>query len=165
MCPVHSSHGGRACIVFCLLGLLRYLSVNANRIADLDLFVAMLQGSCPRLQWLSMVNNKACPYLKVGKIAEYEYTEYRLRVVAKLKTLKVLDTSHIGAEERAKAQSMQVWQRPEAATSSIPFVGIAGDYLPLGAPPSPPHRGTAGRGRVPHACVCLAEREEGTHGA
>ena len=80
--------------------------MNANRIANLDPFIVMLRGSCPCLEWLSMLNNMACPYFSTRS----EYNEYRLQVIATIQTLKVLDTDRITAAERLKAELREVRQ-------------------------------------------------------
>jgi hypothetical protein len=82
---------------------LKYLSVNTNRIANLDRFLGALRESCPSLHWLSLVNNVACPYFATGPpTSRGDYTEYRLQVLSTLQTLKVLDHAHVTVEERSR---------------------------------------------------------------
>eukprot|EP00670_Eutreptiella_braarudii_P029636 CAMPEP_0174378002 /NCGR_PEP_ID=MMETSP0811_2-20130205/121783_1 /TAXON_ID=73025 ORGANISM="Eutreptiella gymnastica-like, Strain CCMP1594" /NCGR_SAMPLE_ID=MMETSP0811_2 /ASSEMBLY_ACC=CAM_ASM_000667 /LENGTH=267 /DNA_ID=CAMNT_0015530117 /DNA_START=16 /DNA_END=819 /DNA_ORIENTATION=+ len=83
---------------------LRYLSVNSNNIADLVTFVDTIKKNCPKLRWLSMLNNEACFYY-FNTCTAAKYAQYRLYVIAQIKTLKVLDNTHITDDERCKAQA------------------------------------------------------------
>jgi len=81
---------------------LRYLSVNNNKISSLSTFVELLKKQCPKLRWISMLNNDACPnYFNQGTVAEYN--EYRLCLIANLGTLKIIDSLHITDKERERA--------------------------------------------------------------
>ena len=80
----------------------RYLSVNNNKISSLVTFVDLLKKQCPKLRWISMLNNDACPnYFNQGTVAEYN--EYRLYLIAHLATLKIIDSLRITDKERERA--------------------------------------------------------------
>ncbi|RNA42684.1 hypothetical protein BpHYR1_053307 [Brachionus plicatilis] len=76
------------------------LWLNHNQIENLAIFVQNIADSCPRLRYLSMMNNKAAPsYFNGGSLAEHN--DYRMYVVARLKELSMLDDREVSAEERS----------------------------------------------------------------
>ena len=78
--------------------------MNSNNIADLVTFIDAIKKNCPKLRWLSMLNNEACFYY-FNTCTAAKYAQYRLYVIAQIKTLKVLDNTHITDDERCKAQA------------------------------------------------------------
>lgn len=62
---------------FPLLPNLHTLCVNSNKIDDLELFLSNVQKNMPKLAYLSMLKNPACPNFFVGR-HEDDYTRYRL---------------------------------------------------------------------------------------
>eukprot|EP01106_Pelomyxa_sp_JSP_P018310 TRINITY_DN826_c0_g1_i2.p1 TRINITY_DN826_c0_g1~~TRINITY_DN826_c0_g1_i2.p1 ORF type:complete len:263 (-),score=90.02 TRINITY_DN826_c0_g1_i2:98-781(-) len=80
---------------------LKTLSVNGNKIDDLDAFLDVVSVKFPNLSYLSMVKNPACPYFDEDSA---DYQRYRLRVLYKLKSLKYLDAKDVTRQERAEAE-------------------------------------------------------------
>lgn len=56
--------------------VLTTLWVNDNHIAELQPFLDTVKASCPKLTYLSMLKNPACPNFFTGKQQE-EYKRYR----------------------------------------------------------------------------------------
>lgn len=55
---------------------LHTLCVNGNEIDDLDIFLDSAEANFPKLAYLSMLKNPACPNFFVGKQDE-DYLRYR----------------------------------------------------------------------------------------
>ncbi|ELR24048.1 leucine rich repeat domain containing protein [Acanthamoeba castellanii str. Neff] len=84
------------------LGRLQTLWVNRNAIGLLPTFVDRLAEAVPRLRFLSMLGNQACPnYLNGGTLKQYR--DYRLFVLSRLRHLDMLDDAPVTEEERGEA--------------------------------------------------------------
>ena len=70
------------------------LMLNKNRIGDIDRLLAIIARLYPRLTYLSLLGNAACPNELVAKDEE-DYRHYRLYVIYKLSNLKFLDSRPI----------------------------------------------------------------------
>eukprot|EP00771_Trimastix_marina_P002902 gnl/Trimastix_PCT/4075.p1 GENE.gnl/Trimastix_PCT/4075~~gnl/Trimastix_PCT/4075.p1 ORF type:complete len:195 (+),score=33.41 gnl/Trimastix_PCT/4075:26-586(+) len=82
---------------------LNTLCVNRNAITNLALFIDKIKVACPNIQYLSMLNNEACPnYFNGGTPKQYH--DYRMYVIAHLPTLNMLDSTPISEEEQAEAR-------------------------------------------------------------
>ena len=78
---------------------LHTLTLNKNKIGDLEGFLTQVKNSCPRLSYLSLLFNAACPNELVGKDDE-DYRRYRYLVLNALPNLKFLDSNAVTAEVR-----------------------------------------------------------------
>jgi len=84
------------------LGRLQTLWVNRNAIGLLPTFLDRLAEAVPRLRFLSMLGNQACPnYLTGGTLKQYK--DYRLFVLSRLRHLDMLDDAPVTEEERQEA--------------------------------------------------------------
>ncbi len=79
------------------------LSVNDNKIDDLELFLGAVRDAFPNLTFLSLLKNPCCPNYFMGK-DQQDYSRYRLFVVSVLPGLKFLDSSRVTPEERSEAK-------------------------------------------------------------
>ena len=79
------------------------LSVNGNKIDDLEQFLGCVREAFPSLTFLSLLKNPCCPNYFVGK-DQQDYNRYRLFVVSMLPGLKFLDSSRVTPEERSEAK-------------------------------------------------------------
>ena len=80
------------------------LSVNKNRIVDLDRFASMCRWKFPALTFLSLVGNDCCPNLTSlantgDEDEEEEHQRYRYTVLSKMPTLKFLDFTPVSGEK------------------------------------------------------------------
>lgn len=108
---------------------LETLWVNGNRIQDLRLFLDHVTRACPRLSYLSLLKNPACPSPLIGRDLD-DYQRYRLYVLHRLPQLRFLDSSPVQETERAEAARvghLQLPARPSTSSSS-----------PLPPPPDQP---------------------------
>lgn len=87
-----------------LLPFLHTLSLNKNRVHDLDKLLDILCKCTPRLDYLSLLGNPVCPNeLMHGD--EEDYQNYRYSVINRLKCLKFLDSRPVLDTERRDAQN------------------------------------------------------------
>eukprot|EP00040_Diaphanoeca_grandis_P022884 m.123700 g.123700 ORF g.123700 m.123700 type:complete len:892 (+) comp29007_c0_seq1:457-3132(+) len=82
---------------------LQTLSLNKNRILDLDRLLQMLSESCVALKYLSLIGNGACPNGLIWGTSDDDYTKYRRTVIVNMPGLMFLDSTAISATERAYA--------------------------------------------------------------
>uniref|UniRef100_A0A336LIJ0 CSON002399 protein n=1 Tax=Culicoides sonorensis TaxID=179676 RepID=A0A336LIJ0_CULSO len=94
---------------------LRVLSLNNNRIKDLNKLLKKVKRSFPHLEYLSLLGNTACPYFFLNFDFD-SYYEYRIHVISQLKNLRFLDTRQVSLTERklAKNKKMNI---PESSTA------------------------------------------------
>lgn len=89
------------------LAKLATLSVNKNRVVDLDRFVSMCRWKFPSLTFLSLVGNACCPNLTTLNSGDEddldEYQRYRYAVLHKIPNLKFLDFTPVADSERTEA--------------------------------------------------------------
>ena len=88
---------------------LQSLSVNNNNIRNLPVFILGLEIACPILQYLSMLNNEACPYFR----REHFYYNYRIYTLSRLLHLTHLDSHSVTKEERNHAACIRENQNQE----------------------------------------------------
>lgn len=132
---------------------LKTLSLNNNKITDIEPLVASIKTSFPSVQFLSMLKNPACPNSLVGG-DEDDYKRYRLRVVHLLPQLKFLDSSPVTAAEKKEAvrvgaflkvaKNAIVEQKPEAPAEKSSEEILEYRALPDTLANHGEHRGTFG---------------------
>ena len=92
------------------LPCLETLSLNKNRIADAEPLLAAIAARCPKLSFLSLLGNAACPNELVERDEE-DYKRYRFFVLYMLPRLRFLDSRSVRAEERAEAARVGQFMR------------------------------------------------------
>ncbi|XP_054168102.1 leucine-rich melanocyte differentiation-associated protein-like isoform X2 [Oppia nitens] len=91
-------------IKFSFNPLLHTLSLNKNKITDLESLLNELSNKCPNLTFLSLLGNNACPdQLSNLDKDEEDYARYRRYVIYRLPYLKFLDSSKVSNIERKDA--------------------------------------------------------------
>ncbi|GFR78741.1 leucine-rich repeat-containing protein C10orf11-like protein [Elysia marginata] len=84
---------------------LHTLTLNKNRLTDLNGLIEKLASKCPNLTYLSLLGNQACPnQLSSCDKDDEDYQRYRYYVLYKLPKLKFLDSSPVLAAEVAEAK-------------------------------------------------------------
>ncbi|XP_074238549.1 leucine-rich melanocyte differentiation-associated protein isoform X4 [Saimiri boliviensis] len=83
---------------------LHTLTLNKNRISDLEYLLDHLAEVTPALEYLSLLGNVACPNELVSlEKDEEDYKRYRCFVLYKLPNLKFLDARKVTRQEREEA--------------------------------------------------------------
>ncbi|XP_013372420.1 PREDICTED: leucine-rich repeat-containing protein C10orf11 homolog [Chinchilla lanigera] len=83
---------------------LHTLTLNKNRITDLECLLDHLAEATPALEYLSLLGNVACPNELVSlEKDEEDYKRYRCFVLHKLPRLKFLDAQKVTRQEREEA--------------------------------------------------------------
>lgn len=95
---------------FPCLPKLKTLTVNSNKIDNLEQFVDLLCKSFPSLQYLSMLDNVACPFFHGQR---HHYYNYRIYMISMLPLLTYLDSSAVTSEERKHAACIRIPDEPE----------------------------------------------------
>ncbi|KAJ9461644.1 U2 small nuclear ribonucleoprotein Aprime [Diplonema papillatum] len=85
---------------------LTFLSLNSNRIADLESIAVVLPTRCPELRTLSLMNNPCYPSYELQQRYPLAHAQYRAYLIGHFKNLKVLDCSDVTAEERELATQL-----------------------------------------------------------
>jgi len=81
---------------------LRTFWVNRNKIANLALFVDKLVDALPQLQYLSMLNNEACPnFFNGGSLSQYK--DCRYYVLSRMRNLVQFNDQIVTEEELKEA--------------------------------------------------------------
>ncbi|XP_014776787.1 leucine-rich melanocyte differentiation-associated protein [Octopus bimaculoides] len=87
---------------------LHTLWLNHNKVENLGVFIYSIAKSCPKLKYLSLMNNDAAPsYFNGGTYQQY--VDYRQYVISQIPTLEILDDKCITDEERGEAE--KIYQR------------------------------------------------------
>ncbi|XP_075114085.1 leucine-rich melanocyte differentiation-associated protein [Leptodactylus fuscus] len=142
-------------IAFPLLPYLHTLTLNKNKISELDYLLDSLVTSAPALEYLSLLGNQACPNELVSiEKDEDDYQRYRYFVLNKLPNLKFLDTRKVTNKEREVASSRGAFMKvvkPKENKPSSDADSCSPDlpYTPLPSVSRDPtnHRGVAGKCR------------------
>ncbi|XP_053201570.1 leucine-rich melanocyte differentiation-associated protein-like [Panonychus citri] len=80
------------------------LSLNKNKLVNLEKLLNKLLISFPNLRFLSLLGNRACPdQLSNAEDDEKDYYRYKLFVLSKLPRLKFLDSSVLTKTEKREA--------------------------------------------------------------
>eukprot|EP01137_Pigoraptor_chileana_P036709 Opistho-2@32743 len=122
-------------VEFPSLPSLQTLSLNKNELRDLEFLLDSISKKFPKLTYLSLHGNAACPNELVEK-DEDDYKRYRFYVLYRIPTLKFLDSRAVSAEERKEAnrvgQFMRVLRPKEVDQASLSSMGEdAASYTPL----------------------------------
>lgn len=89
---------------FPFLPYLRTLSLNKNKIKDLEGLLDKVASHLPALRYLSLLGNPACPtQLSCLENDEEDYQRYRFRVIYRLPKLNFLDSTSIKKKEKLEA--------------------------------------------------------------
>ncbi|GAB1607092.1 leucine-rich melanocyte differentiation-associated protein-like [Argonauta hians] len=87
---------------------LHTLWLNHNKVSNLGVFIYAIAKSCPKLRYMSLMNNDAAPsYFNGGTYQQY--IDYRQYVISQIPTLEILDDKCITTEERGEAE--KIYQR------------------------------------------------------
>ncbi|XP_063707084.1 leucine-rich melanocyte differentiation-associated protein [Culicoides brevitarsis] len=115
---------------------LRLLSLNNNRIKDLNKLLKKIRRSFPHLEYLSLLGNTACPYFFLN-IDFDNYYDYRIHVISQLKHLRFLDTKKVSLAERKLARgkaSMAAETTSSTAPASLDYNDCNGNAAALMKP-------------------------------
>ncbi|VEN55755.1 unnamed protein product [Callosobruchus maculatus] len=92
-------------ISFPYLPTLQTLSLNKNKILDIQSLLLKIRQNLPNLSYLSLLGNKACPNELSGEENDEEdYQRYRYYVLYHLPNLKFLDSTKVRELERSEAR-------------------------------------------------------------
>ncbi|WAQ97141.1 LRMDA-like protein [Mya arenaria] len=90
--------------IFPRLDNLHTLTLNKNKLTDLDHLLEDIKVKFPRLKYLSLLGNSACPnQLSSMEKDEEDYQRYRYYVLYRLPTLKFLDSTQVTAADLKEA--------------------------------------------------------------
>lgn len=92
------------------LPLLHTLSLNKNRIGDTEKLLMQVKSNCPKLRFLSLLGNEACPNELMMK-DEDDYKRYRYFVLYHLPDLKFLDSRPVSQFELQEAARVGQFMR------------------------------------------------------
>lgn len=105
---------------------LELLSLNKNKVANIHSLVFELQGSCPGLQFLSMINNAACPNPATNATCtDGEYILYRQYLLYVLPALRFIDAAEVSSAERSAAVKRFKYATSPAMRPTKDFVDSA----------------------------------------
>ncbi|KAF4525099.1 hypothetical protein B566_EDAN006321 [Ephemera danica] len=115
------------------LPYLHTLSLNKNKLSDLDTLLQQVSNHAPHVRHLSLLGNIACPnQLSDESKDEDDYRRYRYYVLYRLPELQFLDSSVVTEYERAEAQRrgrfmrvvkpQQQFSVPTVHTAAVAFV-------------------------------------------
>lgn len=91
------------------------LSLNCNKLIDLQALARDVSLKCPNLQHLSLIQNPACPLLDPSS-SEGSIRRYRTEVIKAVPMLKSLDGSMVTPAERAEAMAAKANRFTEQMT-------------------------------------------------
>ncbi|XP_054654036.1 leucine-rich melanocyte differentiation-associated protein isoform X3 [Dunckerocampus dactyliophorus] len=102
---------------------LHTLTLNKNKLTDIEALLEHLADVTPSLEYLSLLGNEACPNQLVSLDKdEDDYQRYRYFVLHKLPNLKFLDTRKVtrteAMEARVRGEFMKV-VKPKSGTTAI----------------------------------------------
>ncbi|XP_018585634.1 leucine-rich melanocyte differentiation-associated protein [Scleropages formosus] len=119
------------------LAHLHTLTLNKNKITDIEALLEHLHEVAPSMEYLSLLGNEACPnqLVSIDK-DEDDYQRYRYFVLHKLKKLKFLDSRQVSDRERAEAEARGAFMKvvkPKADTesSNLRYDPVLTPYTPL----------------------------------
>ncbi|KAL3877599.1 hypothetical protein ACJMK2_035295 [Sinanodonta woodiana] len=92
-------------VQFPTLTFLHTLTLNKNKLTNLEQLLQNIQNNLPQLTYLSLLGNIACPnQLSAKDKDEEDYQRYRYYVLHRLPSLKFLDSTSVSKEELAEAK-------------------------------------------------------------
>lgn len=128
---------------------LHTLTLNKNNVCDIESLLAQLGVMCPKLRYLSLLGNQACPHEMLGgEHDDEDYQRYRYYVLYKLPKLTFLDSRTVTALERSEAKRKGQFTRIVKPTSNL--FEDSGKHKPaaLGYTPLPQSTPVAGQHRA-----------------
>jgi len=135
---------------------LHTLTLNKNKIVNLDVLLDKIACSLPALKYLSLLSNQACPNeLSSSHRDEEDYQRYRYYVLYRLPNLTFLDSRPVKKKEKDEAQRVGAHMKivapsAEEITSQMQeSTEEISAYTPLPSESVAPgdHKGTFGRCR------------------
>ncbi|XP_061692937.1 leucine-rich melanocyte differentiation-associated protein isoform X3 [Syngnathoides biaculeatus] len=103
---------------------LHTLTLNKNKLTDIEALLEHLADVTPSLEYLSLLGNEACPNQLVSPDKdEDDYQRYRYFVLHKLPQLKFLDTRKVTRKEVMEAQARGAFMKvvkPNSDSESLP---------------------------------------------
>ncbi|XP_050295913.1 leucine-rich melanocyte differentiation-associated protein-like isoform X2 [Anthonomus grandis grandis] len=85
---------------------LHTMSMNKNKISNLEGLLLQIKEKLPQLSYLSLLGNQACPnQLSSTENDDEDYQRYRYFVLHHLPNLKFLDSTRVTSHERTEARS------------------------------------------------------------
>ncbi|KAI7688193.1 hypothetical protein SSS_10660, partial [Sarcoptes scabiei] len=91
---------------------MKILSINKNKLTDLDSLVNEINLKFPNLFLLSILGNSCCPdQLSSSDHDDRDYHRYRSYVIYRLPQLRFLDSTPVRAYERIDAQKRGRYHR------------------------------------------------------
>lgn len=142
-------------VAFPVMNQLHTLTMNKNKIENLDPLLDKISTCLPSLTYLSLLGNTACPNeLSDLEKDEEDYQRYRYFVLHKLPNLKFLDSKQVSRVERQEGLRRGAFLKVVVPTQE-PVTEAAKDnknrfgYTPLSQNMTDPgdHHGTFGRSR------------------
>ncbi|XP_073978699.1 leucine-rich melanocyte differentiation-associated protein-like [Rhodnius prolixus] len=99
-------------IYFPCISSLHTLSMNNNKISELEYFLPKVKDSFPNIKYLSILGNTACPnqISDVDK-GEEDYQRYRYFVLYMLPNLEFLDSRTVTLQERSVGQQRGMYMK------------------------------------------------------
>lgn len=134
-------------VLFPKLLTLKTLSLNNNKMSDLESLIKKIKCSFPNLTFLSLLGNIACPN-QLSDISkdDDDYQRYRYYVIHYLSKLQFLDSASVTAEElkeaKVKGQFMKVKTPKKINTSELSSSTENLPPLPERIRPIGDHRGS-----------------------
>ncbi|XP_037128375.1 leucine-rich melanocyte differentiation-associated protein [Syngnathus acus] len=116
---------------------LHTLTLNKNKLTDIEALLEHLADVTPSLEYLSLLGNEACPNQLVSLDKdEDDYQRYRYFVLHKLPQLKFLDTRKVTIKEVTEAQARGAFMKVLKPKSDTPlneagFENRSVPYTPL----------------------------------
>ncbi|XP_071106335.1 leucine-rich melanocyte differentiation-associated protein-like [Haliotis cracherodii] len=134
---------------------LHTLTLNKNKITNLDGLLDNLKSQLPQLTYLSLLGNTACPnQLSCSDKDEEDYQRYRYFVLYQLPGLKFLDSTSVKPSEITEAERVGPFMRvvklqSSEEVSSSSHEDDRSDYTPLPQKARDPeqHAGTFGKSK------------------
>ncbi|KAI6659752.1 Leucine-rich repeat-containing protein C10 [Oopsacas minuta] len=91
---------------------LELLSLNKNKLEDLDVVLSKIRKNCPDLSYLSLLGNIACPSeLLGGEEDENDYQRYRYFVLYQMPHLRFLDSRAVTSSELKEAKRVGAYTK------------------------------------------------------
>ncbi|XP_037321339.1 leucine-rich melanocyte differentiation-associated protein [Pungitius pungitius] len=117
---------------------LHTLTLNKNKLTDIEDLLEHLADVTPSLVYLSLLGNEACPNQLVSPDKdEDDYQRYRYFVLHKLPQLKFLDTRKVTQKEMMEAQARGAFMKVVKPKSEAPPKETGSESQPLPYTPLP----------------------------
>ncbi|XP_077351728.1 leucine-rich melanocyte differentiation-associated protein [Festucalex cinctus] len=117
---------------------LHTLTLNKNKLTDIEALLEHLADVTPSLEYLSLLGNEACPNQLVSLDKdEDDYQRYRYFVLHKLPQLKFLDTRKVTRKELTEAQARGAFMKVVKPKSEASPIDAGFENRPLPYTPLP----------------------------